>query len=87
MPAVRDKPGLRESIDLMEALLRAGRERLTADLIDEHLCFLAKRRKESLNLRQALARMESVVLAADPDIDDWVTRAFADRSLVSEEEA
>jgi MoxR-like ATPase len=87
MPAVRDKPGLRESIDLMEALLCAGCERLTADLIDEHLCFLAKKRKESLNLRQALARMESVVLAADPDIDDWVTRAFTDRSLVSEEEA
>ena len=87
MPAVRDKLGLRESIDLMEALLRADRARLTADLIDEHLCFLAKRRKESLNLRQALARMESVVLAADPDIDDWVTRAFTDRSLVLEEEA
>src|SRR4030095_13928145 len=86
MPAVRDKPGLRESIDLMEALLRADRERLTADLIDEDLCCRAKSRKESLNLRQALARMESVVLAADPDIDDWVTRAFTDRSLVSEEE-
>src|SRR5215470_3075076 len=46
MPAVMDKPGLRESIDLIGALLRAGGEPLTADLIDEHLCFLGKRHKE-----------------------------------------
>src|SRR5262245_16001866 len=43
MPAVRDKPGLRESIDLLEALLRTGVEALYADVIDEHLCFLGKR--------------------------------------------
>jgi MoxR-like ATPase len=87
MPAVRDKPGLRESIDLIEALLAAGADRLTAGVIDEHLCFLGKRRKELLNLRQGLARMESAALATDPDIDDWVKRAFTDQGIVLEEAA
>jgi MoxR-like ATPase len=76
MPAVRDKPGLRESIDLIGALLRAGVERLDANLIDEHLCFLGKRRKELLSLRHGLARMEFAVRMADPEIDAWVAEAF-----------
>jgi MoxR-like ATPase len=76
MPTVRDKPGLRESIDLIGALLRAGVERLDANLIDEHLCFLGKRRKELLNLRQGLARMEFAIRMADPEIDAWVAGAF-----------
>ncbi|MCI0389672.1 MAG: MoxR family ATPase [Acidobacteria bacterium] len=87
MPAVRDKPSLRESIDLIGALLGAGVERLTADLIDEHLCFLGKRRKELLNLRQGLARMEFAVRTVDPDINAWVKWAFADQGHVFEEAA
>src|SRR5215813_1534577 len=35
MPAVRDKPGLRESIDLLEALMRDGVWALTAAVIDQ----------------------------------------------------
>jgi len=87
MPAVMDKPGLRESIDLIGALLRAGGEPLTADLIDEHLCFLGKRHKELLNLRLGLARMEFEVRTLDREIDSWVREAFADRSCVLLEEA
>ncbi|MGH9751773.1 MAG: AAA family ATPase [Blastocatellia bacterium] len=87
MPAVRDKPGLRESIDLIGALLGAGVEGLNADLIDEHLCFLGKRRKELLNLRQGLARMEFAVRIADPEIDAWVKLAFADQSFALLEES
>ena len=76
MPAVRDKPGLRESIDLLEALVRVGIEVITAEVIEEHLCFLGKRRKELLNLRQGLARMEFAVRMTDPEIDAWVAGAF-----------
>jgi len=79
MPAVRDKPGLRESIDLVGALLGAGVERLSADLIDDHLCFLGKRRKELLNLRQGLARMEFAVRTVDPEINAWVNWAFVNQ--------
>lgn len=76
MPSVRDKPGLRESIDLIGALEEDGVERLNAGLIEEHLCFLGKRHKELLNLRQGLARMEQAVRRDDPEIDLWVKRAF-----------
>jgi MoxR-like ATPase len=87
MPAVRDKPGLRESIDLTEALLRNGVETLTSEVIDEHLCFLGKRHKELLNLRQGIARMEFAVRMVDPEIDDWVRCAFADEANAFEEAA
>ncbi len=87
MPAVRDKPGLRESIDLLGALVRADIESLTADVIDEHLCFLGKRHKELLNLRQGIARMEFAVHMVDPEIDEWVKWAFADERCALEEAA
>jgi len=87
LPAVRDKPGLRESIDLLEALTRDGVEALTADVIDEHLCFLAKRHKELLNLRQAIARLEFAAHRADDEIDEWVRWAFANEAYVLEEAA
>jgi MoxR-like ATPase len=76
MSAVRDKPGLRESIDLMGALVADGVEQLNVSLIEEYMCFLGKRHKELLNLRQGLARMEMAVRRDDPEIDSWVKRAF-----------
>jgi len=76
MPAVRDKPGLRESIDLLEALARDCVNALTADVIDQYLCFLGKRHKELLNLRQGLARLETAARRADDEIDEWVEWAF-----------
>jgi MoxR-like ATPase len=76
MPAVRDKPGLRESIDLLEALVRDNVLALTADVIDQYLCFLGKRHKELLNLRQGLARLECAARGADDEVDEWVEWAF-----------
>ncbi|MGH9766530.1 MAG: hypothetical protein ACREAB_03770 [Blastocatellia bacterium] len=87
MPAVRDKPGLRESIDLLEALARDGVNAFTADVIDQYLCFLGKRHKELLNLRQGLARLETAARRADEEIDEWVEWAFANRRCVLEKAA
>ncbi|SRR6266498_3347470 len=87
MPGVRDKPGLRESIDLVKALVRARVERLNPDVIDEHMSFLGKRRKEQLNLRESLARMDQAVRTVDRDIDAWVNRAFLDEAHVLKEAA
>ena len=87
MPAVRDKPGLRESIDLLEALVRDGVWALTADVIDRYLCFLGKRHKELLNLRQGLARLEAAARRSDGEINEWVERAFANETYVLEEAA
>src|SRR5262245_2393220 len=85
MPAVRDKPGLRESIDLLEALTRDGVGDLTTDVIDQYLCFLGKRHKELLNLRQGLARLETAARRADDEIDEWLEWAFANAGCVLEE--
>lgn len=77
MPAVRDKPGLRESIDLLEALARDRVESLTAEVIDEYLCFIGKRQKELMNLRQGIARLEFAVHAPDREIDEWIAWAYS----------
>jgi hypothetical protein len=82
MPAVRDKPGLRESIDLLEALVRDGVWALTADVIDQYLCFLGKRHKELLNLRQGLARLETAARRADGEINEWVEWAFREKACM-----
>src|SRR5262249_9469629 len=87
MPAVRDKPRLRGSIDLLEALVRDGVWALTAGVIDQYLCFLGKRHKELLNLRQGLARLEMAARRADDEIDEWVELAFANEAYVLEEAA
>jgi len=87
MPAVRDKPGLRESIDLLEALVRDSVWALTADVIDRYLCFLGKRHKELLNLRQGLARLEAAARRSDDEINEWVEWAFANEAYVLEEAA
>jgi MoxR-like ATPase len=85
MPAVRDKPGLRESIDLIEALVKEGIGDLTTDVIDQYLCFLGKRHKEWLNLRQGLARLETAARRADDEIDEWVELAFYEEACMHEQ--
>jgi MoxR-like ATPase len=87
MPAVRDKPGLRESIDLLEALVRGGVQCLTAEVIGEHLCFLGKRHKELANLRQGLARLEWAARTPDEEIDGWVGWACGGEEVCVLEEA
>jgi hypothetical protein len=84
MPTVRDKPGLRESIDLLEAIVRDDVQILKADVIDEYLCFLGKRQKELMNLRQGIARLEFAVHAPDREIDEWIEWACAQEGNVLE---
>jgi MoxR-like ATPase len=86
MPAVRDKPGLRESIDLLEGLARDGIQTLRAEVIDEYLCFLGKRQKELMNLRQGIARLEFAVYTPDSEVDEWVEWACAQDGHVLEVE-
>ena len=87
MPAVRDKPGLRESIDLLEALIRNDVQSLRAEVIERYLCFLGKRQKELLNLRQGLARLEFAAHAADREIDEWIEWACSQSGRVLEDAA
>jgi MoxR-like ATPase len=72
LPGIVDKPGLRESIAFMKALEGSGHQDLKIDLIESHLCFLAKRRLDLENLRKSLARVELLMETPDARIDGWV---------------
>jgi len=77
MPQVRDKPGLRESIDLLTALVDDGVALLTEEVIAEYLACLGKEQKELSSLRKALARLEEAANEEHIQIDAWVDKAFA----------
>ncbi|HEY6802910.1 MAG TPA: AAA family ATPase [Pyrinomonadaceae bacterium] len=77
MPQVRDKPGLRESIDLLTALVDDGVTLLTEGVIAEYLACLGKEQKELSSLRKALARLEEAANEDHPEIDAWIEAAFA----------
>lgn len=87
LPNVRDKPGLRESIDLLRILVADGINSLTENVIDDYLSFLGKKRKELMNLRQGLARLEEAANAPDEEISGWVCAAFAEDNEELEEVA
>jgi MoxR-like ATPase len=76
MPQVRDKPGLRESIDLLTALVDDGVRLLTEEVIAEYLACLGKEQKELSSLRKALARLEEAANEQNAEIDGWIEAAF-----------
>ena len=83
MPQVRDKPGLRESIDLLTALVDDGVTLLTEDVIAEYLACLGKEQKELSSLREALARLEEAANEPHSEIDDWVDAVFTGAEVSS----
>jgi MoxR-like ATPase len=72
LPGIMDKPGLRESISLLRALTEEGRDDLSINEIELHLCFLARRRLDLENLRKSLARVEVMMQASDDEIERWL---------------
>jgi MoxR-like ATPase len=72
LPGIMDKPGLRESIAFLRALVGEGIQDLDAGVIASRLCFLAKRRLDLENLRKSLARVELVMETPDAEIDAWI---------------
>jgi MoxR-like ATPase len=81
---VTDKPGLRESIDLLTALSKYEPVRWSAELIDEHICFLGKRNKDRVNLEKGVARLLQAIRSPHPDIDGWVEWACSETAQTSE---
>jgi len=77
MPQVRDKPGLRESIDLLTALAEDGVAFLTESVIAEYLACLGKEQKELSSLRKALARLEEAANTEHPEIDSRIEDVFS----------
>ncbi len=72
LPGIIDKPGLRESIALLGALISAGHTDLDSITLERHLCFLAKQRLDLENLRKSLARVEMMMELPDAEIESWV---------------
>jgi MoxR-like ATPase len=75
---VTDKPGLRESIDLLAALSNDESITWSAEILEEHLCFLGKRMKDRANLEKGVARLLLAIRSPHPDIDRWVESACAE---------
>ena len=78
LPGLIDKPGLRESIGLVRALVAEGYAELTIRDIESHLCFLAKRHLDLENLRKSLARIEVLMELPDREVESW----FSEREEV-----
>jgi len=87
MPEVRDKPSLRESIDLLEALVEDGARELTEGVIQEYLPCIGKDRKELMNLRAGIWRLADAANTPSRDIDEWIDTAFAEDQTRLEEAA
>jgi MoxR-like ATPase len=71
LPGLMDKPGLRESIGLVRALVAEGKTELTMQDIESHLGFLAKRQLDLENLAKSLARLEVLMELPDQEIEGW----------------
>jgi len=84
---VTDKPGLRESIDLLTALSNDESITWSAELLEEHLCFLGKRVRDRSNLEKGVARLLQAIRSPHPDIDSWVEAACGESISILEETA
>lgn len=71
LPGIVDKPGLRESIALLQTLATKGCNALSETVLEQHLCFLAKRRLDLENLRKAIARLGLLLETRDDEIEEW----------------
>ena len=81
---VSDKPGLRESIDLLTALAKEEPITWSTEVISEYLCFLGKTNKDRCNLEKGVARLLRDVMSPHPDIDRWVEWACSQNASTME---
>jgi MoxR-like ATPase len=79
MPTVRDKPGLRESISLLKALCSEDSEVLTAEVIDDHLGFIARGADDLCNLELGLPRLERAARTTDAVVEQMIQEVFRER--------
>jgi MoxR-like ATPase len=81
MPTVRDKPGLRESIALLQALATEHIQCVTADVIDDHLGFIARGADDLTNLELGLPRLEKAAQTADTVIEQMIHSIFSETAI------
>jgi hypothetical protein len=78
MPTVRDKPGLRESIAILRALVCEDIERLEADVLDDHLGFIARNSDDLANLELGLQRLERAAQTSDLTVEQMIQQVFCE---------
>jgi MoxR-like ATPase len=87
MPTVRDKPGLRESIALIRTLQEEAIDVLSAEVIDDHLGFIARNADDLANLELGLHRLEQIARVADSVIEAIVDEICSERLIQLREAA
>src|SRR5437016_4267889 len=79
LPTVRDKPGLRESIAFLRALVTECIDVLSAEVIDDHLGFIARNSDDLANLELGLQRLEKAAHTSDSVIEEMIKQVFCER--------
>jgi MoxR-like ATPase len=87
MPTVRDKPGLRESIALLRALITENIDLLSAEVLDDHLGFIARNADDLANLELGLLRFERAARTSDSVIEELVDQVFSESVIQLREAA
>src|SRR5713101_5122527 len=81
LPTVRDKPGLRESIAFLRALVAECIDALSAEVIDDHLGFIARNADDLANLELGLQRLEKAAQTSDSVIEEMIQQVFCERVI------
>jgi MoxR-like ATPase len=87
IPGVKNKPGLRELIDLLAAFVRDDVRAVNEATLPPYVGYLAKQQSQAKSLRLALARVSSDAQQPDEGVDRWVAQAFGRERLVLREAA
>src|ERR1044071_546375 len=81
MPTVKDKPGLRESIALLRSLTTEDVDEVSAEVVDDHLGFIARNADDLANLELGLMRLERAAHTPDALIDQLIEAVFSERKF------
>ena len=81
MPTVKDKPGLRESIALLRSLTTADVNEISAEVIDDHLGFIARNADDLANLELGLMRLERAAQTPDAVIDQMIEGVYNEQKM------
>ena len=87
MPTVRDKPGLRESIAFLQALVTEDIQIVSAHVIDDHLGFIARGADDLTNLELGLPRLEKAAHTPDTVTEEMIHNIFSETAICLREAA
>jgi MoxR-like ATPase len=87
MPTVRDKPGLRESIAFLQALVTEDIQIVSADVIDDHLGFIARGADDLTNLEMGVPRLEKAAHTPDTVTEEMIHNILTEMQICLREAA